>query len=90
MYGNGGSLVEKDGDSFKVTVNSPENVATLERFVQANNEVMPKAIWAGGTTDNPVEYFKNGDAAILLSGSWNYNTFTNDISKFFRLESMMG
>ena len=50
MYGNGGSLVEKDGDSFKVTVNSPENVATLERFVQANNEVMPKAIWAGGTT----------------------------------------
>ncbi|CUQ17579.1 ABC transporter substrate-binding protein [Enterocloster clostridioformis] len=90
MYGNGGSLVEKDGDSFKVTVNSAENVATLERFVQANNEVMPKAIWAGGTTDNPVEYFKNGDAAILLSGSWNYNTFTNDISKFFRLESMMG
>ena len=45
---------------------------SLERFVQANNEVMPKAIWAGGTTDNPVEYFKNGDAAILLSGSWNY------------------
>ena len=82
MYANGGSLVEKDGDSFKVTVNSPENIATLERFVQANNEVMPKAIWAGGTTDNPVEYFKNGDAAILLSGSWNYNTFTNEISKF--------
>lgn len=82
MYANGGSLVEKDGDSFRVTVNSPENIATLERFVQANNEVMPKAIWAGGTTDNPVEYFKNGDAAILLSGSWNYNTFTNEISKF--------
>lgn len=83
MYANGGSLVEKDGDSFTVTVNSPENIATLERFVQANNDgVMPKAIWAGGTTDNPVEYFKNGDAAILLSGSWNYNTFVNDISKF--------
>lgn len=83
MYANGGSLVEKDGDSFTVTVNSPENVATLERFVQANEDgVMPKAIWAGGTTDNPVEYFKNGDAAILLSGSWNYNTFASDISKF--------
>lgn len=82
MYANGGSMVEKDGDSFKVAVNSPQNIATLERFVQANNEVMPKAIWAGGTTDNPVEYFKNGDAAILLSGSWNYNTFVNDISKF--------
>lgn len=82
MYANGGSLVQQDGDTFKVAVNSTENVATLERFVQANNEVMPKAIWAGGTTDNPVEYFKNGDAAILLSGSWNYNTFTTEISKF--------
>jgi len=82
MYANGGSLVQQDGDSFKVAVNSAENVATLERFVQANNEVMPKAIWAGGTTDNPVEYFKNGDAAILLSGSWNYNTFTTEISRF--------
>jgi alpha-1,4-digalacturonate transport system substrate-binding protein len=82
MYANGGSMVEKDGDTFKVAVNSDANVKTLERFIQANNEVMPKAIWAGGTTDNPVEYFKNGDAAILLSGSWNYNTFVNDISKF--------
>lgn len=82
MYANGGSMVEQDGDTFKVAVNSPQNIATLERFVKANNEVMPKAIWAGGTTDNPVEYFKNGDAAILLSGSWNYNTFTAEISKF--------
>ena len=83
MYANGGSIVEKDGDSFTVTVNSPENVATLESFVKANEDgVMPKAIWAGGTTDNPVEYFKNGDAAILLSGSWNFSNFVNDISKF--------
>lgn len=82
MYAGGGSLVQQDGDTFKVAVNSPENIQTLERFVQANNEVMPKAIWAGGTTDNPVEYFKNGDAAILLSGSWNYNTFTTEVSKF--------
>lgn len=82
MYANGGSIVEADGDTFKVTLNSPQNISTLERFVQANNEVMPKAIWAGGTTDNPVEYFKNGDAAILLSGSWNYNTFSSDISSF--------
>lgn len=82
MYANGGSIVEADGDTFKVTLNSPQNVATLDRFVQANNEVMPKAIWAGGTTDNPVEYFKNGDAAILLSGSWNYNTFSSEITSF--------
>lgn len=83
MYANGGSLVEKDGDTFKVNVNNPVNVSTLEKFVAANESgVMPKAIWAGGSTDNPVEYFKNGDAAILLSGSWNYNSLTTDVSKF--------
>jgi alpha-1,4-digalacturonate transport system substrate-binding protein len=83
MYANGGSLVEKSADKFKVTVNSEKNVKTLEKFIAANKDgVMPKAIWAGGTTDNPVEYFKNGDAAILLSGSWNYNKFATDISKF--------
>lgn len=83
MYANGGSLVENDGDSFKVSVNSPANVATLEGFVKANEDgVMPKAIWAGGSTDNPVEYFKNGDEAILLSGSWNYNSMMTDVTKF--------
>lgn len=83
MYANGGSMVTADGDTFQVAINSPQNVKTLEAFVEANeNGVMPKAIWAGGTTDNPVEYFKNGDAGILLSGSWNYNTFATEISKF--------
>lgn len=83
MYANGGSLIEKDGDSFKITLNSPTNAETLTRFVKANEDgVMPKAIWAGATTDNPVEYFKNQDAAILLSGSWNYNTFATEISEF--------
>lgn len=83
MYANGGSLVQKDGDTFKITLNSTTNVDTLTQFVKANKDgVMPKAIWAGATTDNPVEYFKNGDAAILLSGSWNYNTFATEVSKF--------
>lgn len=83
MYANGGSMIVQDGDTFKVNVNCPENVSTLEAFVKANeNSVMPRAIWAGGSTDNPVEYFKNGDAAILLSGSWNYNAMATDVTKF--------
>ncbi len=83
MYANGGSLVQKDGDAFKVSVNSAKNVATLEKFIQANTDgVMPQAIWAGGTTDNPADYFKNGDVGILLSGSWNYNSFITDITNF--------
>jgi ABC-type glycerol-3-phosphate transport system substrate-binding protein len=82
MYANGGSLVEKNGDKFVVTVNSPTNIATLDRFIKANNEVMPRALWSGGTTDNPANYFKNGDIGIYLSGSWNYNAFFTEITKF--------
>ncbi|MDR2029248.1 MAG: extracellular solute-binding protein, partial [Treponema sp.] len=52
-------------------------------FIDANNSgIMPKAIWAGGSTDNPGDYFKNGDVGIYFSGSWNYNAFANDIKSF--------
>ncbi|RGW12362.1 ABC transporter substrate-binding protein [Enterococcus asini] len=83
MYSNGGSMTEKSGDSFDVTINSSENVKTLEQFIDMNNNgVMPKVIWTGGSSDNPADYFKNGDVGIYLSGSWNYEQFTNDISSF--------
>lgn len=82
MYANGGSLVEKDGNSFAITVNSDKNVATLDRFVKENHKTMPLAIWSGGTADNPADYFKNGDIGIYLSGSWNYNGFSSDIKAF--------
>jgi alpha-1,4-digalacturonate transport system substrate-binding protein len=83
MYMNGGSMVIKDGDTFKVAINSPQNIETLQTFINANNSgIMPKAIWAGGSTDNPGDYFKNGDVGIYFSGSWNYNAFTNDITSF--------
>lgn len=82
MYANGGSMVEKDGASFDVAINSPQNIAALQRFIDWNNKFMPKAIWAGGTTDNPADYFKNGDVGIYFSGSWNYNSFYNQIKNF--------
>lgn len=83
MYANGGSLVEKSGDTFVVTANSKENVDTLSKFASWNNDgIMPKAIWAGGTTDNPADYFTNGDVGILLSGSWNYPKFKENIKTF--------
>ncbi|MDR2759475.1 MAG: sugar ABC transporter substrate-binding protein [Spirochaetaceae bacterium] len=83
MYMNGGSMVVKDGNAYKVAINSPQNIEALQTFINANNSgVMPKAIWAGGSTDNPADYFKNGDVGIYFSGSWNYNAFTNDIKSF--------
>lgn len=82
MYANGGSLTLADGDTFKVNVNCDANVKTLEAFVEANKTVMPQAIWAGATADNPADYFKNGDVGVYLSGSWNYASFVSDISAF--------
>jgi alpha-1,4-digalacturonate transport system substrate-binding protein len=83
MYMYGGSLTVKDGNSFKVAVNSDQNIAALQEFVNANNNgIMPKAIWAGGSTDNPLDYFKNGDVGIYFSGSWNYNSLLTDIKTF--------
>ena len=37
---------------------------------------------AGGSSDNPGDYFKNGDVGIYFSGSWNYNPFVQDITSF--------
>lgn len=83
MYSNGGSITEKDGDSFNITVNSSENIDTLQDFIDMNNsEVMPKVIWTGGSSDNPADYFQNGDVGIYLSGSWNYEKFNNSINAF--------
>lgn len=93
MYSNGGSLVEKNGDSFDITVNSSENVKTLDKFVEENNSgVMPKVIWTGGSSDNPADYFKNGDVGIYLSGTWNYQTFNDAMttSKFGVMPSPKG
>lgn len=28
---------------------------------------MPRPIWAGGSTDNPGDYFKNGDVGMYFS-----------------------
>ncbi len=82
MYMNGGSITLRDGDTFLVNVGSDESIEALEEFIEWNNTVMPKAIWAGGTNDNPANYFQNGDVGIYFSGSWNYNTFYTNIKDF--------
>lgn len=83
MYSNGGSMTEKDGSSFDITINSKENQETLEKFIELNDKgVMPKVIWTGGSSDNPANYFENGDVGIYLSGSWNYEPFVNNITEF--------
>jgi len=83
MYSNGGSHVERLGDSYRVTANSQQNIATLQQFIDMNNEgVLPRVIWTGGSNDNPADFFANAMAGILLSGSWQHATFSNNITDF--------
>ncbi|WP_220693819.1 extracellular solute-binding protein [Salipaludibacillus neizhouensis] len=83
MYSNGGSITQETEDSFVVSINSEENVQTLENFVEWNEtDLMPKVIWTGGSTDNPADYFKNGDVGIYLSGSWEYSPMYEEITAF--------
>lgn len=83
MYANGGSLTVLNDGQIGISVNSEQNIATLQAFIDANESgVMPKALWAGGTTDNPADYFQNGDVGIYLSGSWNYAGFASGIKDF--------
>ncbi|WP_390408990.1 extracellular solute-binding protein [Lacticaseibacillus jixiensis] len=83
MYSNGGSMTERSGKKFKVAINSDKNVKTLNQFVKANESgVMPKVIWTGGSSDNPLDYFKNGDVGIYMSGSWSYTQLKNEVSDF--------
>jgi alpha-1,4-digalacturonate transport system substrate-binding protein len=79
MYMNGGSMVQKPDDAFRVAINSKQNIETLDTFIQMNKEgLLPMAIWTGGTTDNPADYFANGDVGMYFSGSWNYNRFFSE------------
>lgn len=83
MYTFGGSMVEKNGDTYEVTVNSPEGTQALTFFKGLNDDgTMPKAIWANASTDNPSDYFQNGDVAMYFSGTWQYQKYKSNISGF--------
>lgn len=79
MYSNGGSITSRDGEEILVNANSPENIKTLETFVEKNEAgILPQTIWSGGSADNPADYFLNGDVGIHLSGTFNYTKFMSD------------
>ncbi|MDO5416411.1 MAG: sugar ABC transporter substrate-binding protein [Lachnospiraceae bacterium] len=83
MYSFGGSMVTKNGDAYEVNVNSPESVEALNFFIGLNDDgTMPKAIWANASTDNPSDYFQNGDVAMYCSGTWQYEKYKKNISSF--------
>lgn len=83
MYSFGGSLLKNVNGKWQITAAQKDSVDALTLFSKMNQDgTMPKQIWAGGSTDNPANYFTNGDVGVLLSGCWKYNKFSTDIKKF--------
>lgn len=83
MYAFGGSLLKNVNGKWTITMTQKPAIDALTLFSKMNQDgTMPKQIWAGGTTDNPGNYFTNGDVGVLLSGCWKYNSFSKDIKKF--------
>lgn len=72
---NGGSLFDKDG---KPTINSKENIEAVQWMMDKMHKynIQPTPKQMSGKT--PEEMFKNGEIAMLRTGSWMFGTF-NDV-----------
>ncbi len=73
---NGGGFLNADGSAF--TINTPENLETLEYMVamQAESNVMPTAEQMGGMGD--WDLFKSGRLGMIITGIWAFPDFTRD------------
>ena len=73
---NGGGLFNSDVTEF--TMNTPENIATLEYMVsmQRESNVMPTSEQMAGMGD--WDLFKSGRLGMIITGIWAFPDFTRD------------
>lgn len=76
---NGGSLLSADKKSY--TINTPENVATLEAMVnRIKSGVMPTPAQVGAAGDWSL--FQSGRLGMIVTGVWAFPQFTKEIKDF--------
>jgi len=75
---NGGSLLNADKTAF--TVNSPENVETLQRLVDRvrTTNVMPTQAQLSGVGD--WDLFKAGRLGMIVTGVWAFSDFMKNVT----------
>ena len=76
MYGEGGDLVDVDGQT--ITVNSPENVTgitTAQDLVKSGAAVKPDANDSYGTM---MTLFKEGKVGMIINGPWEVANIESD------------
>lgn len=75
---NGGSLLNADKTAF--TVNSPENVETLQRIVDRvlKTNIMPTQAQLSGVGD--WDLFKSGRLGMIVTGVWAFSDFMKNVT----------
>lgn len=68
FYQGGGSMVDDEGN---LTLNTPENIATLE-YLQQFNGLIPDIV--STARGDQAQMFVNGDLAMFISGAWEIET----------------
>ena len=83
MYMNGGSLWSRRTATPSRSLQTASRTLTPCRPLSMPTTAASCPRPSGrGSSDNPGDYFKNGDVGIYFSGSWNYNPFVQDITSF--------
>lgn len=79
IYEHGGRMMNEDQS--EVDFNNPGTIAAIERFARLHKEgLIPSSVWLG--SENPAELFQAGLVACHIGGSWNINTYNQNISDF--------
>ncbi|WP_238916257.1 sugar ABC transporter substrate-binding protein [Clostridium sp. YIM B02555] len=78
QFGGKNFFVNDAKDSYTTDDNTK---AALQKFVELNdNHIMPKSVWTTG--EDPSAMFKSGRVAAYMSGSWQINDFSTNITNF--------
>lgn len=79
MYQFGGHFLNSDQSAMEF--NNEGTIKCLEWFKKMHDEnLIPKSVWLG--SENPAELFQAGIVASHIGGSWNVNTYKQNITSF--------
>ncbi len=79
MYQFNGRFLNEDQSN--INFNNPGTIETLKWFKHIHDEdLVPKSVWLG--SENPAELFQAGLVAGHIGGSWNINTYNNNVKDF--------
>ncbi len=79
MFQMGGRFMNEDQSA--MGFNNPGTIAALEQFKRYHDTgLIPRSVWLG--SENPAELFQAGLVASHIGGSWNINTYNQNVKDF--------